>query len=97
MKRGKPDIITDFSAKDDSIWFDDAFYKAGKGTLAKPGKVKKGIFAFDKAKGSDDRFVYHKKTGILAYDKDGSGKAAEVAIVKLKPNATLTHADLFLI
>ena len=97
VKKGKPDTITDFSAKDDSIWFDDAFYKAGRGSVVRPGKVAKSVFAFDKAKDKGDRFVYHKKTGILAYDKDGSGQAAEIAIVKLKPNAVLTHADLFLI
>ena len=50
VKKGKPDTITDFSAKDDSIWFDDAFYKAGKGSLVRPGKVAKSVFAFDKAK-----------------------------------------------
>ena len=63
--------------------------------MSGPAKSQNPVFAFDKAKDKGDRFVYHKKTGILAYDKDGSGQAAEIAIVKLKPNAVLTACGSF--
>ena len=97
-KKSNLDSISDFKAKDDSIWLEDTvFTKIGKGTQDKPGKVSKSAFAFDAAKDSSDRLVYHKKTGVLAYDKDGSGKSVEVAIVKLKAGSLLTHADLFII
>jgi hypothetical protein len=65
--------------------------------MIKPGKVAKGALAFEKAKDGNDRFVYHKATGILAYDKDGAGRVAEIAILKLKAGTVLTHADLFMI
>jgi Ca2+-binding RTX toxin-like protein len=54
------DTITDFNVKDDAIWLDNAvFRKVGKGTLAKPVKLKSDAFVIGKeAKDAEDRIIY---------------------------------------
>ena len=65
------DTIGDFSVKDDSLRLDNAVFKK----LGKVGKLNKSYFTTgDKAKDKNDYIVYDKKTGILSYDADGSGR-----------------------
>ncbi|MGO4574405.1 calcium-binding protein, partial [Microvirga sp. 2TAF3] len=87
-KKTNLDTITDFNVKDDTIWLDNAvFKKLGKGSEAKPGQLAKGFFTIgDKAKDKDDYLIYNKKTGVLSYDADGSGKGTAVEIAKLSKN-----------
>lgn len=97
-KTGNLDTISDFSVKDDAIWLDNAiFKKLGKGSEAKPGKLNKGFFTFDAAKDKDDYLIYSKKTGVLSYDADGSGKGKAVEFAKLAKNLALTEKDFFVI
>lgn len=93
------DKITDFNAKDDSIWLDDAvFTKLGSGSLSAPKKLKKAYFEVgSKAGDKNDYLIYNKKTGILSYDADGSGSGKAIQIAALKKGLALTHADFFVV
>ncbi|HZB62380.1 MAG TPA: cadherin domain-containing protein, partial [Microvirga sp.] len=99
-KSANRDTISDFSAKDDSLWLDNKiFTKLGKaGSVTKPAALNKGFFALDAAKDKNDYLIYNRKTGVLSYDADGSGakvKAVEIAV--LKKNLALTYKDFFVI
>ena len=91
--------ITDFYAKDDAIYLDNAiFTKLGSGSLSSPKVVEKGFFELrEKAKSSNDYLLYNQKTGVLSYDADGSKSGAPVEIIKFKPGTELTYADIFII
>ena len=98
-KRANRDRIEDFNVRDDSIWLENKIFKklGKKGSESKPAKLKKAFFALDKAKAKDDYIVYSKKTGVLSYDADGSGKGKAVEIAVLQKNLKLTHGDFFTI
>jgi len=99
-KKANLDVITDYSAKDDSIHLDNAvFRKLGKnGSPEAPVKLNKKFFKVaDRARDKDDYLVYSKKKGILSYDADGSGAGKAVEIAKLSKNLKLTAADFFVI
>jgi hypothetical protein len=89
-----------FDYKHDSIWLDNkVFTKLGKkGSESKPAKLNKKFFTIgDKAKDKDDYIVYNKKTGVLSYDKDGSGKSKAVEFAKLYKNEKVAYNDFFVI
>ena len=44
-----------------------------------------------------DRFIYNKDSGTLYFDKDGTGSAAQVEIVKLATNLKMTAADFYIL
>ncbi|MBM6582507.1 hypothetical protein ILT44_20075 [Microvirga sp. BT689] len=98
-KKTNVDKIGDFSAKDDSIWLDNKiFTKIGKGTELKPGKLAKDMFWTGKAAHDAlDRVIYDKASGVLYYDMDGTGRAAQVKIAILKKGLSLTQKDFFVI
>lgn len=88
------DTISGFSAMDDTIRLENAIFKG----LKKTGTLSKSAFVTgSKAKDSNDRILYDKKTGDVLYDADGSGKTAAVKIVKIAEKVALTHADFFVI
>ncbi|WP_262030241.1 cadherin domain-containing protein [Microvirga sp. Mcv34] len=90
--------LADFKPKEDKIWLDDKYFKAGKGTQDHPGKLKAAAFYTGKAAhDASDRIIYDKKTGILSYDKDGTGAAAQVQIGILQKNLKLTASDFDII
>ncbi len=93
------DKITDFSVRDDTIWLDNKiFKKLGKGTEANPGKLNKSFFVVgDKAKDKDDTLIYNKKTGVLSYDADGSGKGQAVEFAQFSKNPALKSTDFLII
>ncbi|NIX75887.1 calcium-binding protein [Microvirga terricola] len=93
------DKIIDFNVKDDSIYLDNkVFTKLGKGSVARPGKLNKDFFTIgDKAKDADDFLIYNNKTGVLLYDKDGSGAGEAVEIAQLAKKLKLTDKDFFVI
>lgn len=99
-KKSNLDKITDFIVKDDSIWLDNkVLTKLGKkGSENNPAKLNKAFFTIgDKAKDKNDYLVYNKKTGVLSYDADGSGKGQAVEIASLKKGLKMTAADFFVI
>lgn len=94
------DRIVDFSVRDDSLYLDNAVFKAlGKGgTVAKPVKLNAEFFVIGtKAIEADDHVIYNKATGRLYYDADGSGAKAAVQIATLAKNLKLTAADFFVV
>jgi Ca2+-binding RTX toxin-like protein len=96
------DTIKDFLAKDDSVYLDNAVFKklGTKGSAQKPVKLDKKFFTVgDKAKDKDkdDYVIYNKKTGVLSYDADGSGKGQAVEFALLKNKASLKYDDFFVI
>jgi cysteinyl-tRNA synthetase len=88
------DTISDFSAKDDTIWLDDdIFAKAGKvGDL-----LSSAFHTGTKAHDASDRIIYDKLTGKLFYDADGTGKTAAVQFAQLDKNLGLTAGDFDII
>ena len=92
------DTLNDFSTKNDSLYVDNAIFKklGKKGSEQKPVKLEKKFFTVgDKAK--DAYIVYNKKTGVLSYDADDSGKGRAVEFALLKNKATLKVDDFFVI
>ena len=98
--RTNVDAVTDFVVKDDSLWLDNAVFKAlgGKGSLARPQKLGSDAFAIaTRAQDREDRIVYDKKSGKLYYDQDGTGSKAQVQIATLTKGLKMTAADFFVI
>jgi Ca2+-binding RTX toxin-like protein len=94
------DKITDFNVKDDVIWLDKSvFSKLGKkGSESSPAKISKAFFTIGpKAKDANDYLIYNNKTGVLSYDKDGSGKAQAVEIASLSKKLKMTYLDFMVI
>ncbi|EIM30463.1 putative calcium-binding protein [Microvirga lotononidis] len=94
------DRITDFSVPDDSIFLDNAVFKAlgSKGSFTKPSKLSPSKFwKGAKAHDGNDRLIYNPKTGVLSYDPDGTGKAAAVKIAVLSKKLALSAKDFFVI
>lgn len=93
------DKIADFNVKDDSIWLDNAiFKKLGKGSLTKPVKLKKDFFVVGtQANDKNDYLIYNKKTGIISYDADGSGKGQAIEFAQVKKGLALKYDDFFVV
>jgi len=94
------DTITDFKSKEDKLWLDNSIFKklGAKGSESNPARLDKKFFTVgDRAKDKDDYLIYNKKTGVLSYDADGSGKAQAVEFALLKNKPTLKFDDIFVI
>jgi Ca2+-binding RTX toxin-like protein len=93
------DRITDFNYRQDSIYIENSYFKKfGSGSVTKPGKLKSQFFKVGtKATDANDYIVYNKKTGVLYWDKDGSGGSKAVEIAYLKKGATVTASDFLII
>ncbi|MBB3020573.1 Ca2+-binding RTX toxin-like protein [Microvirga lupini] len=88
------DTIADFSAKDDTIRLENKIFTK----LKKTGTLKKDFFATGtKASDKNDYVVYNKKTGVLSYDADGSGKGKAIEFAQVKKGLALSHLDIFVI
>ncbi|MFD0463024.1 cellulose binding domain-containing protein [Microvirga aerilata] len=85
LSKANVDKITDFKVADDSFLLENAlFTKVGKGSDAKPGKLKKAFFTIgDGAKDENDYIIYNKQTGDLSYDADGSGDGNAVVFATI--------------
>ncbi|WP_201837952.1 M10 family metallopeptidase C-terminal domain-containing protein [Microvirga zambiensis] len=94
------DTITDFSVRDDTIWLDNSIFKklGSKGSEKSPAKLKAAFFKIGtKATDKDDYVIYNKKTGVLSYDADGSGKGKAIDFAMLKKNLALKYDDFAVI
>lgn len=93
------DKLLDFRMDEDVIWLDDKFFKGiGKGSLDKPGKLVKAAFwKGAKAHDASDRIIYDSSKGVLYYDPDGTGAAAQIKIATLPKKLALSHTAFFVI
>jgi len=92
------DLITDFVSASDILSFSRATYSGfGRQTTLNPNQfaAAPGLIA---AKTSSQRFLYDTTTGLLRFDRDGTGVAAplEVAQLGLLTHPTLQAADILL-
>lgn len=87
------DRIQDFQHSDDTIKLSKAiFSKLQKGMLSKSA-FHIGAKAHDKS----DRIVFHKETGALYYDADGTGTQYDpIKFAQLKANTLLKYDDFFI-
>jgi len=91
---GNVDKIADFSVRDDTIWIENAVF----GKIGHAGVLKKGAFwTGEAAHDAGDRVIYDKKSGVLYYDRDGTGDAQQVQFAQLAKNLKLTHNDFLVI
>ena len=87
------DIIRDFSSKDDTFRISLEFFT----NVGSKGKL--GSDAFHrgtKAADAEDRIIYHKASGSLYYDPDGSGAEAQVKIATLSNKAAVALSDFII-
>ncbi|MBA1155470.1 calcium-binding protein [Microvirga mediterraneensis] len=98
-KSNNVDRISDFNVADDSIYLENKYFKVTpSGTLTKPKQMAgKHFYKGAKAHDADDRIIYDNKKGILYYDADGNGAAAQVKIATLSKNLKMTYKDFFVI
>jgi VCBS repeat-containing protein len=91
--------VTDFTVKQDKIALDASiFKKIGKGTEAKPGKLKDDFFTIGK-KATDDhaQIIYDNKKGTLSYDVDGTGSKAAVQFATLATKLKISEKDFLIV
>jgi Ca2+-binding RTX toxin-like protein len=88
------DSISSFIAADDRLEFSSwAFPALGVyGPLASSAFVKASA-----AQDASDRLIYDQPNGLLYYDADGTGAAAQTLVAKLTPGTVLSVADLFVV
>lgn len=88
------DWVMDFNPTHDSFRLENSIFTK----LTSTGALSSSFFrAGEKALDSNDYIVYDKSTGVLSYDKDGSGSAAAVKFAMIHNKAALTAADFFVI
>jgi Ca2+-binding RTX toxin-like protein len=87
------DTITDFNVVDDTIRLENAFMaELATGQLS-AGAFHIGFGAAD----ASDRIIYSSTTGVLSYDRDGSGSAAAIKFAELDSGLALTAADFLIV
>ncbi|MDI7863272.1 Ig-like domain-containing protein [Rhizobiaceae bacterium n13] len=87
--RGDADRILDFRSSHDTIALDSAVF-AGMA----PGALDADTFVRGKAAlDADDRIIYHKASGYLFFDADGSGGEDAVVFASLSPGTSLDVDD----
>ncbi len=97
---GSRDAILDFKPRDDAMLLDNAVFKAlgAAGSMDQPVLLKaKAFWKGSAAHDASDRIIYDPHTGILSYDRDGTGAAAAVEIATLAHNLKITAKDFFVI
>lgn len=89
------DRIKDFTPGVDKLHIENAVYSGGDVNWGRlpSHKFTVGAHAAD----SSDRFIYNKDTGMLYFDKDGSGYREQVEVVQLKPGLHLTASDFYIL
>jgi serralysin len=90
---GNIDVITDFSAADDTILLENAIF-----TGLAAGALGASAFVVGSAAGdADDRIIYNQATGALLFDADGNGAGAAVQFAQLLGAPVLTASDFIVI
>ncbi|HEX8257800.1 MAG TPA: hypothetical protein VF589_09205, partial [Allosphingosinicella sp.] len=84
------DRISDFVAADDSILLNRLVY----GAIAGDGMLAASQFHSGKAAAdASDRIIHDADTGIIFYDADGAGGAAQTAFARVTAGIALTRSD----
>ncbi len=93
LGRSNVDTIGDFRVRLDTVVLDDDIFAAlSAGTLS-ASEFRIGTGARD----GSDHVVYDRQSGVLSYDADGLGGAAQVAFAHLKAGLALSHTDFLVI
>jgi Ca2+-binding RTX toxin-like protein len=88
------DMITDFTARDDTIRLENAIFTA----LTRTGTLNANFFRLGTAAAdNNDYIIYDENSGSLWYDADGNGAGAQVLFATLTNNETLTRNDFVVI
>ena len=88
------DMITDFTARDDTIRLENAIFTA----LTRTGTLNANFFRLGTAAvDNNDYIIYDENSGSLWYDADGNGAGAQVLFATLTNNETLTRNDFVVI
>jgi Ca2+-binding RTX toxin-like protein len=91
---GNRDIVQDFASADDTFKIKQTFFTE----IGAKGKLKSDAFHLGpRAADAEDRIIYHKSTGNLYYDPDGTGAEAQVQIARLSNKAELALSDFIVI
>jgi serralysin len=88
------DTIADFNRVADTMRLENAVFKGigGNGVLAA------SMFKLStQAKDANDRIIYNKASGAVAFDADGSGAKAAIVFATLVTKPTITNADFVVI
>lgn len=88
------DIIKDFSSTDDTFRIQQSVFT----TIGPRGKLGADAFRLGaSAADAEDRVIYHKATGSLYFDPDGTGPEAQVRIAALTNKAALVLSDFLIV
>lgn len=88
------DIIRDFRSADDTFKIKQSMFA----DIGPKGKLSADAFRLGAgASDKEDRIIYHKATGSLYYDPDGTGAQAQVKIASLSNKAALALSDFVII
>lgn len=88
------DTITDFASREDRIRLSRAiFTELNGGTELAAARFVLGSAAGD----ANDRILFHKASGAVFYDADGTGAVAAVQILQLDPGTALVATDFQLV
>jgi len=90
---GNIDVITDFSAPDDTIALENAVFTGLAAGPLNANAFVVGSAALD----ADDRIIYNQATGALLFDADGNGAGAAVQFAVLLGAPALTASDFTVI
>ena len=85
------DIVDDFEAGVDLIYFDDAVFTR----LGRPGALNVAYFATGSPADSNDRVIYDSTTGDLYYDVNGSGAGGSYVVAHLDAGLALSASDFY--
>ena len=94
------DRVTDYSVADDTVWLENAIFKAlgSSGSATNPAKLKAAAFFSGKsAHDANDRIIYDKASGALYYDSDGTGGSAQVKFAQLPKKLKMSASDFFVV
>ncbi|MBM6584502.1 calcium-binding protein, partial [Microvirga sp. BT689] len=88
------DLVVDFRSADDVFHIDNAVFRK----VGANGRLKADAFHLGaRAEDAEDRIIYHKATGTLFYDPDGTGHAAQIEFAQLANRAAVKLNDFLIV
>jgi Ca2+-binding RTX toxin-like protein len=100
LTRGNPSgnlvTVTDFVSADDRLQLDNG--AIGYTAVGPNGALAAAAFRLGSAAAdASDRIIYHRASGAMYYDSDGSGAVAKVQFAQFAPGTLVTLGDLWII